>query len=70
MTEFVFHNSRELNHFLKAPESKRPFSHKIVVPIMHEQNVICTCHVMGSTNEKEKNTLNDNVRWRTLYLTS
>ena len=41
MTEFVFHNSQQLNHFLKAQESKLPFSHKSGVSITHEQNILC-----------------------------
>ena len=33
MTEFVYPNSQQLNHFLKAQESELPFSHKSVVSI-------------------------------------
>ena len=42
MTEFVFHNSLQLNHFLKAQESQLPFSHKRVdsITCTHDQNII------------------------------
>ena len=42
MTEFVFHSSQQLNHFLKARESKLPFSDKSMVSITHEENIICS----------------------------
>ena len=71
MTEFVFHNSKQLNHFLKVQESELPFSYKSVVSIMHEQNIICSktliCrqlfagHMVGCQpmKSKGKNTSND-----------
>ena len=59
-----FHNSQQLNHFLKAQESDLLFSHKSVVSITHKQNIICSktliCrqlfagHVVGSRKMKRK----------------
>ena len=62
------------NHSLTAWGTDLPFSHKSVVSITHEQNIICNktlffteaviCRSEGglSANEKEgKNTSNDNL---------
>ena len=52
------------NHSLPALQTDPPFSHKIVVSIMHEQNIICSkiiiCkqlfagHVVSSRSVKRK----------------
>ena len=79
MTEFAFHNSQQLNRFLKTQESELPFLHKSVVSVTHEQNIICSktliCrqlfagHVVGSRPMKGKeNTSNDNYIFSPLSL--
>ena len=61
-----FHQLNMSNQSLPALGTDSPFSHKIVVSILHEQNIICSktiiCRPRGelSVSEKEgKNTWNE-----------
>ena len=59
MTEFVFHNSQQLNHFLKAQESELPFSHRAwfqlrMSRILFAARQLFSGHVVGSRPMKWK----------------